>query len=53
MTGDKILNIFAGIVTVALVTTVVARPNSVKVIGAIFTGFKDSISSALGAGQKF
>lgn len=53
MTGDKILNIFAGIVTVALVTTVVARPNSVKVIREIFSGFASSISAALVSNQSF
>lgn len=53
MTGDKILNIFAAIVTVALVTTVVARPNSVKVIREIGDAFASSISSALGRGISF
>lgn len=53
MNGDKVLNIFAAIVTVALVTTVVARPNSVKVIREVGTAFSSSISAALGKGISF
>lgn len=53
MTGDKLFNIAGAIVTVALVTTVVARPNSVKVIREIGSLFKGSISAALGQGVKF
>ena len=50
MNGDKVLNILAAIVTVALVTTIVARPNSVRVIGAVGQFFTGSISAALGKG---
>lgn len=53
MNGDKILNILGMIVTVALVTTVVARPNSVKVVRELATGFSSSISAALGKGVNF
>lgn len=53
MTGDRILNILAGIVTVALVTTIVARPNSVKVIREVGNAFTGSISAALGRGISF
>lgn len=53
MNGDKALNIVASIVTVALVTTIVARPNSVKVIREIATGIAGMISSALGKGINF
>jgi len=50
---DKALNIAAAIVTVALVTTIVARPNSVKVITAIGATFAEAISRALGKGVSF
>lgn len=53
MTGDKLLNIAGMVVVVALVTTVVARPNSVKVIREIGTAFSGAISSALGKGVNF
>ncbi len=53
MNGDRILNIIGAIVTVALVTTIVARPNSVKVIQSVGTAFSGAISSALGKGVSF
>ena len=46
--GDKIANIMASIVTVALVTTIVARPNSAKVIDSMGKAFAGSLSAALG-----
>lgn len=45
---DKIANIMGAIVTVALVTTIVSRPNSAKVIKAFGDAFSDSISASLG-----
>ena len=46
--GDKITNIAGAIVTVALVTTVVMRPNSARVITAFGEAFSGSIRAALG-----
>ena len=46
--GDKVANIASAIVTVALVTTIVARPNSAKVITAAGDAFAGSIRAALG-----
>lgn len=45
---DRIANIMGAIVTVALVTTIVSRPNSAKVIKAFGDAFSDSISASLG-----
>lgn len=53
MNADRIFNIAAAIVTVALVTTIVARPNSVKVIREVGNAFTGSISAALGRGVDF
>lgn len=53
MTGNKVLNIAAMIVGLAIVTTVVARPTSVKVIREIGTQFAASISAAMGKGINF
>jgi hypothetical protein len=53
MNMDKILNIAGAIVTVALVTTIVARPNSVKVIREVGNAFTGAIGSALGRGINF
>lgn len=53
MNGDKLLNIAGAIVTVALVTTIVARPNSVKVVREVGTAFSGAIRAALGQGVKF
>lgn len=46
--GDRFANIAASIVTVALVTTVVSRPNSAKVIRAMGDAFAGSIRAAIG-----
>ena len=48
MTGDKVFNVLGTIVTVALVTTIVSRPNSAKVIKAMGDAFSGSIRAALG-----
>ncbi len=44
--GDKVFNILGAIVTVALVTTIVSRPNSVQVIRAMGDAFAGSIKAA-------
>lgn len=45
---DRIADIFAGITAVALVTTIVAHPNTSKVISAIGNTYSKSISAAIG-----
>jgi uncharacterized membrane protein len=51
MNMDKVVNIFAMLVIVAGVTTVVARPNSANVIRAFGETFTNSIKAAMGAGS--
>jgi hypothetical protein len=46
--GDKMFNLLGAIVTVALVTTIVSRPNSAKVITAMGNAFSGSIKAATG-----
>lgn len=46
--GDKIFNLLGAIVTVALVTTIVSRPNSASVIKALGNAFTGSIKAATG-----
>lgn len=46
--GDRVFNVLGAIVTVALVTTVVSRPNSAKVITSMGNAFSGSIRAALG-----
>lgn len=46
--GDRLFNILGAIVTVALVTTIVSRPNSANVIRALGTAFSGSIRAATG-----
>ena len=48
MNADKALSIGSAIVTVALVTTIVAHPNSAKVIKAIGQSFSGSLRAAMG-----
>lgn len=48
MNLDKLANIAGAIVTVALVTTVVARSNSANVIRAVGDAFSGSIRAAMG-----
>lgn len=48
MNADKAFNILGAIVTVALVTTIVSRPNSATVIRAFGEAFSGSIKSAMG-----
>lgn len=51
--GDQLFNVMGAIVTVALVTTIVARPNSAVVIRAMGDAFAGSIRAALGQGVTF
>ena len=46
--GDRAFNILGAIVTVALVTTIVSRETSAKVIRAMGDAFSGSIRAALG-----
>jgi uncharacterized protein YejL (UPF0352 family) len=46
--GDKAFNVLGSIVTVALVTTIVSRPNSARVITSFGDAFSNSIRAALG-----
>lgn len=48
MNADKALSIGTAIVTVALVTTIVAHPNSAKVITAVGKAFSGSLRAAMG-----
>lgn len=45
---DKVADILGAIITVALVTTVVSRPNSVRVVQALGGAFTGSIKAAMG-----
>jgi hypothetical protein len=45
---DRIADIFAGITAVALVTTIVAHPNTAKVITAVGNAYSKSINAAIG-----
>lgn len=46
--GDRIANVAAAIITVALVTTVVSRAESANVIRAMGDAFGGSIRAAMG-----
>lgn len=48
MNADRIANIFGGIITVALVTTIVSRPTTAGVIRAVGDSFSSSIRAAMG-----
>ncbi len=48
MNGEKFFNILGAIVTVALVTTIVSRPNSATVIRSMGDAFSGSIRAAMG-----
>lgn len=47
MNFDKVFNIAGLIVGVAMVTTIVSRPNSARVFQALGAMFSDSIESAM------
>lgn len=46
--GDKALNVVGAIVTVALVTTIVAHPESANVVRALGSAFSGAIRAAQG-----
>jgi hypothetical protein len=48
MPVDKVLAIGSAIVTVALVTTIVAHPGSAQVIRAVGSAFSSSLRAAMG-----
>ena len=48
MKAANVVDIAAAIVTVALVTTIVARPESARVITAIGNAFSGGIKAAMG-----
>lgn len=48
MNGDRLFNVLGAIVTVALVTTIVSRPNSATVIRSLGEAFSGSIRAATG-----
>lgn len=48
MNAEKLFNLLGAIVTVALVTTVVSRPNSATVIRSVGDAFSGSIRAAMG-----
>lgn len=48
MTGDRLFNVLGSIVMVALVTTVVAHPQSANVIRSMGGAFAGSIRAAQG-----
>jgi hypothetical protein len=48
MSGDRLFNVIGSIVTGALVTTVVSRPQSAQVIRAMGSAFAGSIRAAMG-----
>lgn len=50
MSTKDIFGILGAIVMVALITAVVSRPNSARVIRSIGNAFSDSIKAALGRG---
>lgn len=46
--GDRLFNVLGAIVTVALVTTIVSRPNSANVIKAMGNAFSGTLRAAQG-----
>jgi hypothetical protein len=48
MNADKALSIGSALVTVALVTTIVAHPNSAKIITSFGKAFASSLRAAMG-----
>lgn len=45
---DRVADIFAGITTVALVTTIVASPNTRRIITAVGNAYARSLQAAMG-----
>lgn len=50
MNGDKVFSVLSSIVTVALVTVLVTKPNTSAVIGALGKAFSGSLRTAMGNG---
>jgi len=48
MNFDRALNIIGAIVTVALVTTIVAHPQSAKIVSSAGSAFSNSLRAAMG-----
>lgn len=48
MKGDDVIKVIMGIIAVALVTTVVMRPNSATVIKSLGSAFSGSLRAAMG-----
>lgn len=48
MNADKLISVASAIVTVALVTTIVAHPQSSQVIRAVGDTFSGSLRAAMG-----
>lgn len=49
--GDKLINVLGLIVVVAMITAVVSRRNSSRIIRAFGAAFSNSIRAALGRGK--
>lgn len=45
---DRIADIFAGITTVALVTTIVANRNTARVVSSVGKAYSQSLKAAMG-----
>ena len=48
MKGDQVIKVLMGIIAVAMITTVVMRPNSATVIKAAGNAFAGSLRAAMG-----
>jgi hypothetical protein len=48
MKGEMVLKTLVGIITVALVSTIVMRPNSATVIKSLGSAFASSLRAAMG-----
>jgi hypothetical protein len=46
--GDQVIKVLMGIIAVAMITTVVMRPNSATVIKAAGNAFAGSLRAAMG-----
>lgn len=48
MKGDQVIKVIMGIIAVAMVTTIVMRPNSATVLKAAGNAFSGSLRAAMG-----
>lgn len=46
--GDRLFNVVGALITVALVTTIVSRPNSANVIRSLGSAFTGAVRAAMG-----